>query len=132
MAFSVPDFNLTCNIYTGPWDVGLLRVVSPCNLRMGRGGIQAISSDAGSFLSYGNQPQLLLPAGTDIRDVSCSLVFDNVEVPAGSGRFYCVMLVDDVGKGFPNEFRCATIGKVFQGVLGSGSYPGLFWPAPIP
>jgi hypothetical protein len=73
-----------------------------------------------------------VPKGSDVRDGSCALLNDFVEVPQGSGRWYVVMNVDDVGKGFPNEFRYATIGKIFQGASGSGSFTGLFWPAPIP
>ena len=70
---------------------------------------------------------LLLPAGTDIRD-STNYSFtvdktDMVEVPAASGRIYVVEWVDDVGKGFPNEFRVAAIAKA--------SGWGL-WPSPIP
>jgi hypothetical protein len=59
--------------------------------------------------------------GTDIRDLNTATGYDIVEVPAGTGRLYLVEQVDDVGKGFLNEHRCATLSK------------GLFtWPSPIP
>jgi hypothetical protein len=132
MAFSVPTFNLVCKIYTGPWP-GVLRLSPFCNLATGRrvvwwgnGG-----NDSPTTL-YGATPLLLVPPLTDIRDSSCGPTPDFVEVPALSGRWYVVQMVDDVGKGFPNEYRLATIGKIFQGVNGSLDYPGLFWPTPIP
>jgi hypothetical protein len=37
---------------------------------------------------------------------------DLVEVPAGSARWYNVLHVDDVGKGFPNEYRFALIAMI--------------------
>jgi hypothetical protein len=69
--------------------------------------------------------QLLLPAGTDIRDWACwdGLAMDQpdvVEAPRGTGRYYTVIQVDDVAKGFPNEYRVAFIAK------------GAYWPIPIP
>jgi hypothetical protein len=104
----------------------------PCNLRMGQGGIAAVSTVVGAFEYYANQPQILMPVGSDIRDASCYLVEDVVECPAGSGRWYIVQGVDDVGKGFANEFRCVTVGKIYQDVAGAGTFTGLFWPFPIP
>jgi hypothetical protein len=46
-----------------------------------------------------------------------------VEVPAGSGRYYEVVQVDDAGKGFPNEHRIA--GLIATVDLG-------MWPVPYP
>ena len=63
---------------------------------------------------------LLLPALTDVRDGYSAGGADIVEVPAGSKRWYLVKQVDDVGKGFANEFRVAVIAKQAP------------WPAPIP
>lgn len=132
MAFSPPNYNLPVGIFTGPWPVLLPRSTPMGNLRMGRGGIGVISTQSFNEEYFANQPQLLLPAGTDIRDLSCGLDADLVEVPLGTGRWYIVMGVDDIGKGFANESRCATIGKVYEGLDGPGSYAGLFWPIPIP
>lgn len=132
MAFTVPTFNLSADIYTGPWATKALRLTEDCNLSPGKRVQQFHVTDDVNINSYAVQPLLLVPAGTDIRDASCSHVADFVEVPAGSGRWYSVMGVDDVAKGFPNEYRLASLGKIFAGVSGPGSYPGLFWPTPIP
>jgi hypothetical protein len=73
-----------------------------------------------------------LPAGTDIRDEYCAgNIYDLVEVPSGSGRWYTTSLVDDVAKGFPNEYRLAAIRKV-SGSVFPGNFPGMTWPTPIP
>lgn len=66
--------------------------------------------------------QLLLPPLTDVRDFSCALGADVVEVPLSSGRFYSVQFVDDLGKGFPNEHRFALLAKDVTSP----------WPTPIP
>lgn len=132
MGYSVPTFNLTCDIYTGPWVTKALRLSSDCNLAMGRRVTFYHDNLDNQLECYGNIPNLLLPAGTDIRDTSCGHNFDIVEVPAGSGRWYEVMCVDDVGKGFDNEYRLATLGKAFDNNNGDGNYLGLFWPTPIP
>jgi hypothetical protein len=65
--------------------------------------------------------ELLVEKGTDIRDGSATVRGDTVECPAGTGRFYRVGYVDDVAKGFPNEYRVALLSK-----------RGPSWPTPIP
>lgn len=132
MPFTLPNFNLACDVYTGPWATKVYRVTLSCNLAIGRRVQQVRVTDDNNESTYGAQASLLVPSLSDIRDGSCNLVNDFVEVPQGSGRWYVVMLVDDVGKGFANEYRMVTIGKIWQGVGGVGSYPGLFWPTPIP
>ncbi len=130
MSFTLPTFNLTCAIFTGPWPVGLHRLVSPCNLAMGRR-VQA-SGTATDYFGYGPaSPRLLLPALTDIRDVSQNIAqADYVEVPQSSGRWYIVNLVDDVAKGFDNEYRLAVLSKISQNL--DATFAGLFWPIPMP
>jgi hypothetical protein len=132
MAFSVPTFNITCNIYTGTWDVKVLRIPDQvCNLQYGRR--TARFNDFPTENESSQMMSLLLPALTDIRSVQCAGPADSVECPAGSGRVYFVVNVDDVGKGFPNEFRVATLIAASDTKLGSGSqYAGVFWPIPIP
>jgi hypothetical protein len=134
MAFVVPTFNLNCNIFSGDiWPPPPVRLVSPCNLAMGRRTVLQIASQLlEGNATFGVQPLLLLPAGTDVRDDSCGHVQDFIECPAGSGRWYQVLGVDDSGKGFANEFRIATMCKIFDGSEGTGTFPGLFWPTPIP
>jgi len=131
MAFTVPTFNLLCDIYTGPWLTKALRSSNvPCNLAMGRR-VQQAGNDY-IALQYGPAaPNLLLPAFTDIRDGSCAGEQDIVECPSGSGRWYFVSAVDDVAKGFSNEYRLAAIGKVSD-FADHSRFPGVFWPTPIP
>ena len=119
MGYTLPTFNLTCNIWrpTAP-PPAPPAVVSVCNLAYGRRVQISELSNPPAAMS------LLLPAGTDIRDFWCAGVGgDYVEVPAGSGRFYIVGGVDDVAKGFANEHRVATLNKTRS----AGN-----WPAPIP
>lgn len=131
MAFTLPEFNLSCDVYTGPWLTAVLRATVMGNLAFGRRVQQVRVSDGAVTNTYGGQCTLLLPALTDVRDGSCGLNPDFLEIPAGSGRWYVCMLVEDIGKGFANEHRAATVGKIWQDVDGTGSYPGLFWPTPI-
>jgi hypothetical protein len=66
---------------------------------------------------------LLLPALTDIRATYTNGSFDVVDCPAGSGRIYAVVFVDDSGKGFANEHRVACLSQYNAAGL---------WPTPIP
>lgn len=131
MAFSVPNFNLTCNIFRGPYLTRFLALPGwPCNLAYSRR-VQTMSAATATTDSGTIVMSLLLPAGTDVRDLSCSFDEDVIECPAGSGRWYQVSSVDDVGKGFPNEYRMANIFAISESRYGGG-YLGLMWPTPIP
>lgn len=134
MPFTVPSFPITCDLYDGGVIPLVLREASvPCNLGMGRRVYMTYGSLFGGDEVSGVNPVLLLPAFTDIRDMGCGVPQDVVEVPSGSGRYYEVTGVDDVGKGFANEFRVAALVKAYDkpGVLPwSGS--GIYWPIPIP
>jgi hypothetical protein len=121
MAFVVPTFNIQCNI----WRSGNPPPAAPdltveCNLAFGR----RVSSYQG-VISVPNEPimSLLLPPSTDIRGPQSGAQDVAVEVPAGSGRFYTILGVDDIGKGFPNEHRCALL--AWTSTFGS-------WPIPMP
>lgn len=46
---------------------------------------------------------------TDVRAIWPSGFGDVVELPAGSRRYYDIVDVEDVAKGFPNEFRIAAV-----------------------
>ncbi len=137
MSFTVPDFNLTCEICTGPYDTRVLRSSAvPCNLAMGRRVIWGFHDPAA--VNYGvATATLLLPAGTDIRDnaqLGPGLLhgpYDIVEVPSGSGRWYSVNSVDDIGKGFANEHRFAGLSKLSSN-SGLSNTTGLYWPVPMP
>jgi hypothetical protein len=120
MAYSLPTFNLTCNIWrngnptTNPPDV-----VSPCNLAIGRR-VGVLLAYTSTLTTEPGGAWLLLPPATDIRDAKAPAGADTVEVGAGSGRFYSVVWVEDIGGGFPNEHR-------FAEVVGLGP-----WPVPFP
>lgn len=120
MGFTLPTFNLICNIWrngnpvSNPPDV-----VSLCNLALGRRHGGWIANDLADNTFNGNM-WLLLPPGTDIRDSSSAGGKDVVEVGSGTGRLYDCQYVDDAGGGFANEHRIAVLNK-----------HGL-WPDPIP
>lgn len=134
MPYVLPNFNLVCAINTfnpGPGTI-TFRLTSPCNFALGK----RVSSPgflAGPYADVGSgvAPLLLLPAFTDIRDGSCSNAPDIVEVPQGSGRYYVAYFVDDIGKGFANEHRYATLAKTWP-FAGNPWLGAPFWPTPIP
>lgn len=64
--------------------------------------------------------QALFVKETDVRDINGGLRGDFIEIPLGTGRMYEVVYVDDVAKGFPNEYRMAAVRKITP------------WPIPIP
>lgn len=116
MAFRPPVFNLFCNIYTMvPPNTPAIPAGSPrlehqaCQLTYGRR-VNVISTGgttaAGVIVLTMN---LLLPKGVDIRGPQDTVSADMVEVPEASGRWYAVVAVDDIGKGFNNEHRSASI-----------------------
>lgn len=121
MPFVVPNFNLLCNIGSGtgagvfprPPFVSVRLANQECALVYGRRVNAAFSGDADSGGPSVFQMNLLLPMGTDIRGVQDSSgSVDLVECPAGSGRWYSVSSVDDVGKGYANEHRTAGLAAV--------------------
>jgi hypothetical protein len=121
MGFSVPNFNLDCNVWHLPSaPPAAPSLVVKANLALGR----RISSYQGLY-SPDNEPvmSLLLNPGEDVRGPQCTGGGSIVEVPAGTGRFYRVIGVDDSGKGFPNEHRVALIAWTTD--FGQ-------WPSPIP
>jgi hypothetical protein len=125
MAFILPAFNLSVNIWrssAGQPPVGAPDVVTIGNLAMGRrvqvGSIGGTTSLGVPF--YGMS--LLVPALTDVRADPYFTSADTVEVPAGSGRWYYVVFVDDIGKGFANEHRAAQLVQYLRPT----------WPVPTP
>lgn len=129
MAYRLPTFNLMCDIYSPvafPGPLVVPRLSSECNLQFSRR-VSPVAQFEVDYDFAGLAMWLLLPPGTDIRSWACWAptwdIGDVVEVPQGSGRIYIVQGVDDVGKGFSNEFRCASIGVTPN--FGA-------WPSPIP
>jgi hypothetical protein len=137
MAFTLPDFNLTCEIFAGPYDTRALRISGQvCNLAMGKRTTWGYHDP--TVVGYGiATATLLLPPLVDIRE-NAQLsgpfgtgVYDIVEVPSGSGRWYTVNSVDDIGKGFPNEHRWAGLAKLSSN-SGLANTTNLYWPIPMP
>lgn len=123
MAFVLPTFPSSVDIYD--WVAfGVptsLRLTSPCQLR---GPNPSYAINYTSVSSFAPASLILLPALTDIRDRYNTPINrpDFVQVPAGSGRWYHVVYVDDIAKEFPNEHRYAAIAKLDP----------LPWPTPSP
>jgi hypothetical protein len=133
MAFTVPQFNLAVDVYSGPWVGRVFRFSVLGNLSTGRASRSSAFADTGFPGQLGTDRNLLVPALTDIRDISCNLSYpyDIVECPSGSGRWYAVGIVDDVAKGFANEYRMCYLTKIFSSVDPNNNL-GLYWPTPIP
>ena len=137
MGFSVPTFNLSVNLWRNP-----NTIASPpdrtfmANLAASR---RNLLSDLGDLFFTGIPAPfayLLCPKLTDIAGmwVIALAGTDCVEVPAGTGRFYQVITVEDVGKGFSNEYRSATICQMNpETSLITGNPWGCpSWPVPTP
>lgn len=132
MGYRLPTFNLMCRIWRQttwnaaypPGPIPPPDVTSACNLTYG---------EKTSLAGIANTMYLLLPKGTDVRDGFKEQIGvggnDVVEVPSGSGEYYLVSDVGDVGKGFPNEYRCASIFTILNGI-GGVQLPA--WPVPYP
>lgn len=108
-----PTFNLICDIYSMVGLLPVLRAIAvPVQLynpwRNNTGGqepAQTVPATQSAFASI----ILRFPAFTDVRSQWCSPTGrgDQIECPSGSGVFYIVSDVNDVAKGFPNEYRAA-------------------------
>lgn len=123
MAYILPSFNLVANVHTYAFGaVGVLRIANqPCQLRAPSPNYSGILQPSASQYTA---MCAMWPALTDIRDVYTGTFNqpDVVEIPAGSGRYYQVQMVDDIGKGFANEHRFCTLLKATYAL----------WPIPIP
>jgi hypothetical protein len=108
MAFRIPQFNLSCNIWHNPTipPMGLPDLPNvPCQLTVDG---HLIGTFAGGFLPI-LMPLIKVQAGTDVRMAGMTGGGDAIECPAGSARYYHVWTVEDVAKGFPNEYRLALV-----------------------
>ncbi len=148
MAYTLPTFNLNVNIWRYGNDVQANPpdVTSGGNLVANYRGDQSpivVALDTVANMQVRVKEvawlmTLLLPKGTDVQPYMGGPVHnfgDCVEVPAGSGRFYVVLFVDDIGRGFQNEHRFAVISPLYglltaQAVFTGWNTPA--WPAPIP
>lgn len=124
MAFRLPVFNLTVYIWRGNLNPTLdpPSVVSEGNLAWGRRTAAPASGGTDSLGVVFTAPLILLPARTDVRSAEKGepVGDDYVEAPAGSGRLYYSVYVEDIGRGFDNEHRAAIL------------TPAAAWPQPIP
>jgi hypothetical protein len=140
MAYHLPNFNLSINLWRIPSLVSAAPdLIFAANLSPGRRVfLQPPPNVASTFSTYGNFNQLselLCPKGTDIRGVQNASFTDLVEVPAGTARYYMVMWVEDVGKGFSNEYRFAHIVQMnwSQAIsLQGNQWAATPWPVPTP
>jgi hypothetical protein len=120
-----PTYNTDTNIWhagtpiSGPPDIFL-----KCNLSPGR--LVGVDTFPGAqHPPRGGLMWLRLPNGTDIRDDAATNGADTVECPAGSGKFYTSIWVDDIGTDFPNMHRFAALAKLGKWTppFGSGAPP---------
>lgn len=119
MAFVLPTFNVSANVYDGNgpgiFVPGTQRLVVLCNFSLGRLVITGPDAQPSNLPGTGSGIDsvyriMRVPALTDIRSAWSLATFpDEVEVPAGSGCFYIVEDVADQAKGFPNEHRLAWV-----------------------
>ncbi len=135
MAYILPTFNITVEIFTGPWLARVLRVSGvPANLAVGKR-VQQPGNDYVTFATagfeFGITAFLLLPRGTDVRSQSNGANQDIVEVPSGSSCWYQVSAWEDMALGFSNEYRIASVAKIWQG-LNPTDLAGCLWPVPTP
>lgn len=132
MAFVLPTFNLNVDVYTGPWSGKVFRAQVAGNLAFGRRvyGQPFVDLPVGQSWQ-GSASILLLPPGTDVRSGLLVANPDILEIPSGTGRWYVVYVVEDIGKGFSNEHRAALVGQI-SALLVPSQYPGLAWPVPMP
>lgn len=125
MAYRLPTFNLSVNIWRGtappPGPPAL--TVSGSFTWYPR---YPINGASGSTNPQFTAAILRVPSHVDIRDGFGGGTFDLVEVPAGTGRLYQVNFVEDLGKGFANEHRVAQVTKhVITGFSVWNTHP---WP----
>jgi hypothetical protein len=117
MAYRLPTFNMIINVWRFPGPVtGPITFQFTGQLRASLRPAEVTPTGLNTTFPW----EILAPALTDIRDGFDVSQGDYVEAPAGSGRHYQILYVDDIAKGFPNEHRVGIIVKYKA------------WPSPIP
>jgi hypothetical protein len=123
--FSIPQFPLIFDFWTctgagfAADTAAPIRITSPANLAWGRRVNVASTGGTGSAGILTACMTLLLPALTDVRGpADAAAAADPLTgfsgdicgfLANGVPRYYQVVMVDDVGKGFANEHRAAII-----------------------
>jgi len=147
MAFIVPTMPIQANIWSNAdwWATWPGAVNTPtfadvqCQLRSSL----KFATRLDQPMSLTGVEEVVLPAFTDVRyplpSTSEWLRFtDMMEVPKNSGRYYHVIGVVDVAKGFTNEYRLAIVQPTvgWEGTEFSGGKPNWpyapAWPTPYP
>ncbi len=122
MAFVVPQFNLSANVWHNKGAVpfipsigslGTPDLTSACQIRFDPGHAISVSGTFSGLNSTNVRPtyptEIRFPKLTDVRGYASAFLSGNtadvIEAPAGSGRYYFAEAVEDVGKGFANEYR---------------------------
>jgi hypothetical protein len=136
MGFAVPTMPVPVDLWRFGTPVGNPADLSfSANLSFRKDGRPFVAIQGGGSVSYLTAVELLCPKLTDIRGhTAAPFNGDRVEVPAGSGRFYAVIFVEDVGKTFANEYRLAILAQLTSLVIGYTGQPWgpLLWPVPTP
>ena len=116
MAFQLPNFNITVNI----WTVGMNPATTPprvsgapANLAWGKRVSTMSTGGTGSAGVLVSTMTLLIESTCDIRGRQATGGSDTVEIPAGSGRYYVCETADYIGYGFPNQHKGAVVSQRF-------------------
>lgn len=139
MPFVIPQMPLLCQVWHN-WVASAEKYTVPnmsnlpCNLSQGRRSLDVSSEPTKTIFGitcYGLVTELMVPKLTDIRGwISTPVLQDLIECPQGSKRLYSVLAVDDVGKGFANEYRLVLMCRVQQAMVFSDMTVAV--PVPLP
>lgn len=137
MVFRLPSMPLTIDRYqaytSGGTKYGLFTSQFLGNLSQGKrtlSDFSEVTKIIGGITCYGLVSELLCPKLQDVRPATDVAVADLLEIPAGSKRLYVVLHVDDVAKGFANEYRIVFCCRVAQAVVFTTSTVAV--PSPLP
>lgn len=146
VAYRIPVFNLNVNIWRNSNVVGNPPdVTATCNLAAGERSqglipytdqLNAAHQTAAYFRSAAIMT-VLLPKRTDVRPPGMQfpgISGDLIEIPAGSGVYYVVLGVGDIGRGFQNEHRFAVVVMLTGAWMAITANPwnANFPPTPLP
>lgn len=142
MGFVVPQMPLGVNIWNSTLVTNAPTISTVCNLSPGRrtffaGPVVTTNITLGALIVFGDLLECLLPKGTDIRGAQHAGLDSIVECPKGTGRYYYVVWVDDVAKGFANEYRLALMKQCDLTFVSLTNVISVFgnipvWPVPTP
>jgi hypothetical protein len=110
LSYQLPTFNLDVRLWRWVnWNLGVPPTAPPDLLFKGQLRLFRTAFMSPNPSSAPVRVALLVAKGTAIQGrygwFTPTNVPDLVEVPAGTGRYYTVAAVDDVARGFSNEYR---------------------------